>query len=51
MKAIVIKADDWEGLFVDGKLVYEYHEIERATLRKLCKEYNIDFTEIKEVKI
>lgn len=48
MGAIIIRADDWEGLFVDGKLVYEYHEIERATLRKLCKEYDIKFTEIQE---
>ena len=48
MKAIIISASDWEGLFVDGKLVYENHEIERGVLRGLCKEYKLEFTEIEE---
>ena len=45
-KAIIVKADDWEGLFVNEKLVYEHHEIDRKTLRKLCKEYGLDFDKI-----
>ena len=48
-KAIIVKADDWEGLFVNEKLVYEHHEIDRKTLRKLCKEYGLDYAEIEEV--
>lgn len=48
MDAIIIRADVWEGLFIDGKLVYEYHEIRRNTLKELCKEYNLKFTDIGE---
>lgn len=46
--AIIIRADDWEGLFVDGVLVYEHHEISRRELRELCKEHKINFSEIEE---
>ncbi|MEG2381824.1 MAG: hypothetical protein RSB38_09025 [Oscillospiraceae bacterium] len=49
MEAIIIKADDWEGLFVDGKLVYENHEIDRLTLRELCEDYSLNFVKIGEV--
>lgn len=48
MEAIIILADDWEGLFVDGKCVYEDHEIDRKTLRRLCKKHKLDFVKIKE---
>jgi hypothetical protein len=34
MKKVVVQGDDWCGLYVDGKLVYENHSI---PLRELAK--------------
>lgn len=32
-KIVFVHADDWEGVYIDGKLVYEYHYVESE---KLC---------------
>lgn len=31
-KFVLIDADDWQGLYVDGKLVYEGHRVEMSDL-------------------
>lgn len=49
MSAILISSRyDWEGLFVNGKLVYQNHEIDRRRLQYICKQYKLDFTKIKQ---
>lgn len=55
-KAILIQADDWEGLFIDGKLVKEGHTLNEGTSRvkyfnKLAKQYNFRIDDLKEVYI
>jgi hypothetical protein len=55
-KAILIKADDWEGLFISGKLVEEGHTLNEGTSRimyflNLAKTYNFNLEELKEVYI
>ncbi len=52
-KAVLIKADDWEGLFVDGKLVDEGHALNQGYgrikyFKELAKEYNFDINEMDE---
>lgn len=53
-KAILIKADDWEGLFLDGVLVEEGHTLNEGSSRikyfiQLSKQYNFDLGNMKEV--
>ncbi len=53
-KAILIQADDWEGLFTNGKLVKEGHSLNEGTSRikfliQLSKKYNFNLEELKEV--
>lgn len=55
-KAILIQAEDWEGLFVDGTLVDEGHTLNEGMSRvkyfiKLAKHHNFDLDELKEVYI
>jgi hypothetical protein len=55
-KAILVKADDWEGLFINGKLTKEGHTLNEGTSRikyflKLAKEHNFDLEEMKEVYV
>ena len=40
MKITVTDGDDWKGLYVDGKLVYEGHSI---PIHEFAKAANIDF--------
>lgn len=37
-KYVLVKADDWQGLFVDGKLVFENHSISLFDLQRLIPE-------------
>lgn len=51
--AILVKADDWEGLFVNGKLVEEGHELNEGISRvkyfnKLAKTYGFKLSEMEE---
>jgi len=51
--AIIIGADDWEGLFVNGKLVEEGHTLNegysrRKYLLSICMKYNLKMDEILE---
>ena len=39
-KYVVIQCDDWTGMYKDGKLVQEGHEI---SSRDMCHELGIDF--------
>lgn len=48
MKAVLVKADDWQGIFIDGKLDYEGHEITISDMKKICKRHNINITDIDE---
>jgi len=55
-KAIIIQADDWEGLFVDGYLVAEGHTLNDGESRikvlvRFSKKYNFDIAEIEEFYI
>lgn len=52
-KVVIISADDWEGLFVDGVLVDEGHTLNEGESRKkylasICKKYNVTLDEIQE---
>lgn len=51
--AIIVGADDWEGLFVNGMLVDEGHTLNdgmsrKKYLSKICKEYDLELDEILE---
>lgn len=50
-KAILIDSEDWEGLFVNGKLVEEGHTLNQGYNRinyfkKLAKKYNFNLYEL-----
>lgn len=52
--AIILKSEDWEGLYVDKVLIEEGHTIEEGNDRaivfaNLAKVYNFDLSEMKEV--
>lgn len=52
-RAILLTSDDWEGLFVDGKLVEEGHTINEGEPRIKCfnelsKKYNFKLNELIE---
>lgn len=51
--AIIIKADDWEGLFINGKLVEENHTLNQGHSRRkyllsICSKYGLKMEEILE---
>lgn len=53
-KAIILKSEDWEGLYVNNELKGEGHTIEEGndraiTFANLAKIYSFDLTEMKEV--
>lgn len=48
MKAVLVNADDWQGIFIDGKLDYESHEINLRELKEICKRNKINVTDIEE---
>ena len=53
-KAILIKADDWEGLFVDGVLIEQGHTLNQGYsgvkhFINLAKAHNFDVEELEEV--
>ena len=52
-KAVLIQSDDWEGLFVNGKLVQEGHTLNEGTSRikyfnKLSEKHNFNIKEMEE---
>jgi len=52
-KAILLISDDWEGLYINGKLVEEGHTLNQGYSRikhftKLAKTYDFDLDEMKE---
>jgi len=52
-EAILVKSDDWEGLFINGKLVEEGHTLNEGTSRikyfsSLAKKYNFSLEDMKE---
>ncbi len=52
-KVLIIGAEDWEGLFVNGMLVDEGHTLNEGESRKkylsgICKKYGVTLDEIKE---
>lgn len=53
-KAILLKADDWEGLFVNGELVEEGHTLNEGASRikyflDLADEYLFNLRDMKEI--
>jgi len=55
-KAILIQSDDWEGLFINGKLVEEGHTLNEGRSRtkyfiKLSKQYDFDLEKLIETEI
>jgi hypothetical protein len=48
MKAVLVSAEDWQGMFVNGKLDYEGHEISLSDLKKICKHHKINITDIEQ---
>jgi hypothetical protein len=52
-EVIIIGADDWEGLFVNGKLVDEGHTLNEGASRKkylseICSKYSVTLDDIAE---
>jgi hypothetical protein len=52
-EAILIHSDEWEGLFVNGKLVQEGHTLNEGYSRikyfnKLAKQYDFKINQMKE---
>lgn len=52
-KAILLQAEDWEGLFINGRLVEEGHTLNEGNSRIKCfvglaKKYNFNLEEMKE---
>lgn len=39
-KLIFVEGDDWQGLFHNGVLIHEEHEIRKSDLVKWMKKYN-----------
>jgi len=55
-KAILLKSDDWEGLYVNGELVQEGHTLNQGYSRiqhfiKLSKMYNFKLEDMKEISL
>ena len=55
-KAILVQAGDWEGLFVNGKLVEEGHTLNEGYDRikyflKLSEQYNFDLNSLIEFRV
>lgn len=48
MKAVLVKADDWQGVFIDGELSYEGHEINFRDLKEICKHNKLNISDIEE---
>jgi hypothetical protein len=48
MNIVIADADDWKGLYIDGKLIYQDHEIRPATIfREVTKRYkDISFSDV-----
>ncbi|EGL19835.1 MULTISPECIES: hypothetical protein [unclassified Paenibacillus] len=45
-KLTLISADDWEGLYYDGMLIFEEHELQKEELVKFMRSVgtlNVDF--------
>lgn len=42
-KVVVLNGDDWSGVYVDGKLVYENHGI---PLRELAKHAGVEVVDV-----
>lgn len=52
-KAIILQGDDWEGLYVDGKLIEEGHTLNQGYSRikylsQLAKKYKFALDDVKE---
>ena len=55
-KAILLKSDDWEGLYVNGELAEEGHTLNQGYSRiqhfiKLSKMHNFNLEDMKEVDL
>lgn len=55
-RAIILKADDWEGLYIDDKLVCEGHHIEDGTnyvsfLQEMCNTYFLTINDFVEIRV
>ena len=55
-KAILLISEDWEGLFINGKLIEEGHTLNEGLSRikyfvGLAKKYNFDLAKMKEIEL
>ncbi|MDF2590533.1 MAG: hypothetical protein K0S41_4376 [Anaerocolumna sp.] len=48
MKAVWVKADDWQGMFIDGNLAYEGHEISFREFKEICKRNKLNGSDVEE---
>lgn len=53
-KSILLKAEDWEGLYINGELVEEGHTLNQGMNRieyffNLAEEYDFNLKEMKEL--
>ena len=45
---VLVKSDDWEGLYVNRKLWEEGHHIDLDIIKKACKKFNFDIGDLEE---
>lgn len=45
---VIVYAGDWQGVFVNGKLVYEDHKVSLSDMKEICKDYNVQLTDLVE---
>lgn len=53
---VIIGSDDWEGLFVNGKLVEESHTLNQGLsrikyLKQICEQYSVTLDDIVEGQV
>lgn len=46
---ILVKSDDWQGLYINNKLCDEAHHIEFKDIVKACKKNNVRANDLEEV--
>lgn len=46
---ILVKADDWQGLYVNNRLWEEDYIIEISTIKKACKRFGISIDNLEEL--
>lgn len=46
---VLVKSDDWQGLYINNKLWEEGHHIEFSMIIDRCKKNGVDISDLEEV--